>query len=510
MIEYLDIADLGDGPRVRFRPQAGYAQWVRLIVDGVFQGPYVYADDDRVTELTGLWMRSSGDHLVSVQLNGDDSSTECPYQQQHFQDDRADRLNVQVTASPTVTSYGDSSQFSSWSLSGLERFTTVSPVDLHPNWGRLELYLDNEGGDYTVTLKLAGRTVASGTRTGNGSVTLAEQNSSGVSGSVTVTYSAEITSGAYVITRWPSYIKIHYRTSSFGGGDFPRTAEATLKDDGKSSVRTYRSGQLSSGTYYVVAHQMDENGNESTGTAGGGDTVTLVAPPEPPTDLEYASGGYAATVIQWTASATGGATYKIYDSEDDDQINLSTETSTQTSGTGTIQKTLGAVASDYTGTRRVIVRSVSGGVTEGNATILEIEYDDGSVVAARPPAPEGLDNITLDGRKITIPVRINKDMKSGTPTVLKLYVAEDGSAMDYGSADASVNLGSAVAGVISTDSSGDSLVIEHTHGSNKTVTYELRCETAGGVASASSPTYGPVVLTTTAPGDPTQSVGKGV
>lgn len=512
LVMSLDIADLGDGPRVRVKINPDvrtgtrliadglwgefmwgddwgatsesydqtYSQFVRLIVDGKFQGPYVWAKVGKTVELLGTWGKGSGDHVVSVQLNGDsnDPNNAYPNQSDAFLETRADRLKVDVTAVPTLESAGDGGQLSSWVLSGMKRFTNVRPVDLFPNWGRLEITLVDTAGTRAVTLSQNGREVASGSLAGDGTITLTESNGSGLSGSVDVAYTGDVTSGSDLTIRWPQEFAIHYKQSAFTAPDFPRTPEAVLVDDGRNNARTYRSTQLASGTWRIVAHQRDDNGNESTGLASGGDSVALVAPPDPPTALAYASGGAAATIIQWTASATGGATYNIYDSGAADVINLDTATATHIAGVGTLQQTLPAISTSYTGTRRVIVRAVDGGIVEGNAETLYIEYVNGQVVPARPPKPKAESYITLSGRTLTVPAAVNLLQSSGTPVWLHLFLRAPGAAFDYDNPDTVVALGTAVGQAIVTDLAGVALEASYTHGSDALLEYALRTATA--------------------------------
>jgi len=487
MIMSLDVLDVGDGPRVKVRLNPAtysgsydYSQFVRLLVDGVPQGDYVWLAVGDTVELLGVWGHDSGDHVVSVQLNGDSSDTDGSDANQNdaFLATRADRIKVDVTAVPGLEAVGESGQLTAWSLTGLQRYTNVMPVDQHGNWAKLDVTLTNAAGVRTVTLKQNGQTIATGSRTGDGVVTLAESGSSGVTGSVTVSYAGDVTTGAYVLIRWPKYFAIHYKQSAFTAPDFPRTAEGTLVDDGQSNARTFRSAQLASGTWRVVAHQIDDNANESTGLAGGGDSVTLVTPPEPPTSLAYASGGAAATIVQWVASATSGATYNYYDSGETGIINLDTATGTHIAGTGTLTQTLPSVSGSFTGTRRVIVRAVYGGIIEGNAETLDIEYAAGQVVPARPPAPQGLASITLSGRTITVPVSVSLLAGAGTPAWLHLFARAVGGSFDYDSPSTVVQLGTAVGQAIVSKSTGAALTASYTHGSNALVEYALRTATA--------------------------------
>jgi len=106
----------------------------------------------------------------------------------------------------TIEEEGDASnQLSAWILDGVtEKFSDNGKL----YWG-----LTQSGGDNTVTLYsdsggASADEVATGTRTGDGSITLAASNSSGITGSVTVAYSGDDGVAAANILRVPL---IHYR-----------------------------------------------------------------------------------------------------------------------------------------------------------------------------------------------------------------------------------------------------------------------------------------------------------
>ena len=99
----------------------------------------------------------------------------------------------------TITEAGDAAnQLSAWVIIGDDMSNTDNGV-LY--WG-----LTNSGTTRTVELykdsgAAAADLVASGSRTGDGSITLAEQNSSGISGSVTVAYTGDdVTYAANTLT----------------------------------------------------------------------------------------------------------------------------------------------------------------------------------------------------------------------------------------------------------------------------------------------------------------------
>lgn len=499
MCATIELADFGDGVRVRIKPHAGYGQWARLVVDGIPQGPPVFLPESQFSQLIGLYESDESPHIVSVVPQGDwaDDSIDPSYQQTSFMAGRSDRIYAQVTTSTEQFSYGDSSQLASWALTGLRRFSNCSAVRYRPQWGRLTLTLTNSAGTRTVTLKRGNTTICSGSRSGDGSITLAEANDSGVSGTVSVTYTGDVTSGGYFVARFPKQLKLHHKSSSFGGGDFPRTAEGTIYDDGTSNTFYYRSAkQGGAGTYYVVAHQVDDVGNEGTGTQSGGATVAIVLPPEPPGTPVYTSGDYSNTVISFAASATAGATYKYYDSGDGGILDLQAETGTHASGSGTLTQALGAISSGFTGIRYVVIRAVNGGVTEGNSKVLEIEYASGAVVLPRPPVPYVQGGPTTAARLLTVAYTINTMEQKGTPATIKLYVVASGSAINYASPQASASIGTAVGGIVSG-------TISYTVAGDGAYIYALRTQTSGGTQSDNTDTYGPVKLNTAAPSDPT-------
>ncbi len=127
-----------------------------------------------------------------------------------------------TTSSEFIETYGDSGQLTSWILTGLERYSTLRPDGIRKTEAECDVTLTNSGSVRTVTLLLNGVTLASGSLTGDGSITLAEVDGSGVSGTVTVAYSADITSGAYVTKRYAAFY-----TVTLTGSAIPQTSAET-------------------------------------------------------------------------------------------------------------------------------------------------------------------------------------------------------------------------------------------------------------------------------------------
>jgi len=488
MFAFWEVVDMGDGPRLTIKMQSGREQYVQLKVDGRIQGTPKYVDSTNKTQFLGIWESPDTEHLVEAVPQGDFSSArDWLAQTIKFQADKFNRLNATITANPDFLTYGASGQFANWSITGLKRFQNCSPQAYVSNWGKLQLTMSTDGGVHTVTLKAGSMTVMEGSRTGDGEVTLAEQNSSGASGTVDLTYSGDIASGAELIARWPIRYEIHYQEgSAWTAPDFPRTpSDDTVYDDGYSNDFPYVSAALAAGTWHVVVHSVDENENETTGIAGGGDQVVIVTVPDEPTALAYSSGDAAATVISWT-SPDAGYTYNIYESGETGILDLITASTTHAGGSGTLTKTLAAITATWTGVRQVLVRSVVGGVEDGNGEVIEIEYVNGVVVSARPPAPALAENITLSGRTITIPATVNVIDAGGTPDVVLLYLFDPTGSPNYNQPVDAVELEKVsgalvkVSGIVSTQSGGTALSVSATHTGDARRKFAARCATAVG------------------------------
>lgn len=104
---------------------------------------------------------------------------------------------VYMTGVRAIEEEGDSgNQLSSWVLTG---WTTANTLN-----GRLYWSLTNSGSNRTIRLYRhksmnSAYEVASGTRSGDGSITISQVNSSGISGSVTVAYTADDSDTANIL-----------------------------------------------------------------------------------------------------------------------------------------------------------------------------------------------------------------------------------------------------------------------------------------------------------------------
>jgi len=498
MFASLEVADMGLGPRVRVVPESGLPQYVRLGVDGLPQGSPVWAQTGAETELLGVWQQPGATgHIVSVFPQGDWATTDIDVSAQSdaFASGRARRIIVEIE--PTLSVFSDGRQLTGWSLTGLRRFVNCGPVDASPHWARLRWYLTDAAGVRSLSIYNGSTTVASGNLTGDGTLTLAAV-ASGVAGSVGVTYTGTGSGNVHVC--WPASYDVYWKTGSgFTGADFPRTADATVYDDGQGNTHWFMSNVLPAATYYVVVHQTDEAGNESTGLTGGGEAVTVYGPPAAPTGLAYVTGDASATQV--TFSGGSGATgYLLYDSHSGVFDMDAPTTTLSTSGT----VTLSGITTGYSGYRYVIVRSTLGGADDGNSDQLRIEYSGGAVVLPRPPVP-GMGTPRVSGRTVIIPCTVSLAEYDALPTTVELFAWEISSG--------SFNSGSPLStGVIVTGSmrAGSEIVISvsGTAAADGMFYYLVRAGSANGTYSANSEYAGPVRLTTTAPSQPADITAK--
>jgi hypothetical protein len=400
-------------------------------------------------------------------------------------------FDVQWEAPVVSEAYGDSGQFSNWALTGIRRHQNCAPVEGWSTRARCSVVLSSAGAVHTLYLYRNSQLVASGTRTDDGAITLAAANSSGLSGSVDLAYSADITAaaGAYVETRWPQTYYVYEST----------TLLATVRDTGHANTYSARVNGLASGSHSLRMKVGTDLGQ----TSGYGSTASASLGVRPPSPLNpaYVSGGYAATVIQfssatpaWTAAtaktlrqwvvpASGPAgyayectvagtthatveptwpttvgntvtdggvtwtcraavTYRIYDSEIDEPPNTVTVSKTASASGSTVSVTLDATTVEA-GIRRVQIRSVLSGVEDPLGTVLEIEYDAaGAVVVPAPNAPTFTIE-SLSGRTVTARYAYDGAKDSASAATVKLWLVAEGASPNWASPDTSQAVASA-------------------------------------------------------------------
>jgi len=166
---------------------------------------------------------------------------------------------VYVSAFTALVEEGDAStQLSSWSIDGATFLNTSK--------GRLFWTLSNSGTTRTVNIYNhqnqdgtypTEALVATGNRSGDGAITLSEQNSSGISGSVTVAYTADDTDSANIL-----YLNV-FDVTLADADDSTKLAEFVLGEDIADAA-------------YGYAHRFIEiTGLDTSGAGSVGDAAYL-------------------------------------------------------------------------------------------------------------------------------------------------------------------------------------------------------------------------------------------
>lgn len=344
----------------------------------------------------------------------------------YFESDKG--KSAKIDFQPTmeiVEANNDLDQLSSWSLTGIERFATGRPIRGEKTKAKIDIQIENAGGTYTVILSCNGWRIASGSRVGNGIVTLTQENNSGVSGQVTIAFTAELdeTDEAYVVGRWAKSYAV-----TCGSGS------ATVNDPGRGEWLTCVVGPLTSGVNNISITPTSDTNVAGTARTS---SITIPGRPEPPGALTVVAGGtFNSTDVQFTASSTSGATYRLYESEElDGPINHSEPTDLHIAGTGAITWRIPNIASG-TGKRRLYIVAVDpvGNMEDMTRRSLTIEYLSGNVVSPRPNRPgfnlRYPDPVT--SRAITCEYTYNTEREPGTATKLKMFILDEGETFGIG------------------------------------------------------------------------------
>ncbi len=145
-------------------------------------------------------------HSVFAEPNGQwTTAGSAPFFDSSFELSESVGRNVYGTftaSSEFLDAYGDLDQLSAWSMIGLERYSTLRPDGLRRTEAQCDVTITNVTTTRTVTVSLNGLTLCIGSLIGDGMITLTEQNESGVSGTVAITYSADVISGCTLTKRY--------------------------------------------------------------------------------------------------------------------------------------------------------------------------------------------------------------------------------------------------------------------------------------------------------------------
>lgn len=386
--------------------------------------------------------------------------------------------------------YNDSGQLSTWTLTGLERFTNCNRIDGAPTQARLEITLTTVGGVHTLELSAGNAVVARGSRTGDGEITLSAVNNSGLSGKVTLAYSADITAAteAYVTISWPSEYTLAEGSDALAvvadngyGNRFAAHIDADanglplaagvhnlkLKLKSDANVETaygsttpitlsYRTPSPSAPQYLdgdctdtrisfttatpawtaSTAKAVRQWVVPSTGPAGyayectvAGATHATVEPTWPTT--------LGATVVDGSVTWTcrPAVTYRVYDAFLDGAAKYEATPTAAAAGSGSITVTLPSIPS-ASGTRRVHITALCNGVEDLAGLTLDIVYVSGAVYPPGPNIP-GFKISSISGRMLTLTYDYDGGWDDVTPTHVKMWLVAEGASPNWSSPDVS-------------------------------------------------------------------------
>lgn len=220
------------------------------------------------------------------------------------------------------TVQGDS-QLSSIVITGAKRGVNVEDVPEYPTRGRIYyslLYIAGGMGTYILRWWNGNKLIAEGTRSGNGAISCAQIDNSGVSVTASITYTGDVKLySAWLDLKWPKTYQIHYSTSSLS---FPRSPEATVSDNGVDDY-SYISTTLASGTYNTAIVAVDDEGDQESAPT----VIPTYSPvvisngPAAPTITAVTGSAAAGLTVAFTNGETG-CTYKGYYSLKNSPINF--------------------------------------------------------------------------------------------------------------------------------------------------------------------------------------------
>lgn len=258
-----------------------------------------------VTELTSAWPYQPGSSTNAsvevVEVGGHEQFDESYYVPGGWVAENeasdAGRIRAQWVAGYSVEEDTGEGSLASVTITGANRFTNCEPDDKYPlTRARLWYSIEAVGGDRIVRLFANGSLVASGSRTGDGLVTLSENNLSGLSGSALLTYSADVTiDTAFLQLQWAKKYYFHYSTSPLS---YPRTPEMVVYDRGVTNYVAI-TPVLDSGTYNYAIQAVSDEGVEQDPPDVPSDSPKLIyGPPLPVTHVSQ-TGTASAITVNW-------------------------------------------------------------------------------------------------------------------------------------------------------------------------------------------------------------------
>ncbi len=263
-----------------------------------------------------------------------------------------------------------------------------------------------------------------------------------------------------------------------------------------ANYASFTSDILPPGTWYVVARQVNAQGVESTNTAN--QTVLIVTVPPDPGQPYYFSGDASNTVIQFVGSTAPN--HNVYDTN----VNGIMPPYPQlVVGTGaTVNAALAALTNlTFTGTRYVMVRSLSAdGIESGNSVALPIQYING-IVQAIAPNPPALQSSSISGRTLTVKFVLDTLNTPAVPATVQLFTSLTPT-LDYTTELAHYTIVAITDRFIYGKITG-------TVGANGNYYFGLRSKTVGGIQSTNTDVYGPVRLSNAVPPAPASVIARG-
>lgn len=324
MIRSVTAVVMGGGVRIKIDVWEPYRErFFAIFVNGIWTGQNLYAPVSGIIEANlpvtpaadvgSIWIEEVG------QWDSFDTVDSIPRGQAEIDEaSSANRLLFLWNATYKLSTVTGDSQLSSIVITGARRGRNVANVPDLPQRGRLSYSITSVSTVYIVRWWADDRLVAEGSRDGIGAITCSERNSSGLSVTADLTYSADVKVGtAFIDVKWPKSYQIHYSTSSLS---YPRTPEATKNDDG---TETYEqpTAALAAGSYNYNVIPVDDEGDEQSAPSAPSDSpLTIVAPPAAPTITSVTGSATGGLTVNWTAGVAG-CTYMVYFSPVNEPIN---------------------------------------------------------------------------------------------------------------------------------------------------------------------------------------------
>lgn len=451
----VEAATAGRPPRVYFEPSPGFEDaFFGVYLNGIKQ--FTYAPT--VGQVVGPQIVTPVAGVQSIQIVRQGHSADADvsrYCRQEESETAARATLSWVWPLDFVGPVAAPAWLSAWTFSGV----SAQALSATEQAGRLAaaFSLTVDTGIATVAISRGGEVVSSGSGAVGTTITLAACGDYGFSGTVAVDVSAVDETGTL---QWRTLSAMRIRR-----GGLQVAQVAPNGGDG----RWTEPEDLAAASYSYTLRTLSDTGVE--GSDSSPIVVDLNASPLPPTAIHYNSGGYAALVVHWTASATALATYNAYvQGPNDPYLDLNAPVALVA---GTTSYTLPAQA--YPGIVRVLVRAVKAGVEERKGALLDIELDaSGVYVAPRPNTPT-FGTTTITGATFVATGLYLSSYQDGAPSHLQLFARAPGGTYNYASPVAEAAVVSLMTGVYQ--------AVLTWAGTSGTWECVLKARTSGGVQS---------------------------